>query len=41
MGYESRYERYLIIHIVKGNVDKRETLTDKAYQRRRHTFYGT
>jgi hypothetical protein len=41
MGYESRYERYLIIHIIKGNVDKRETLTDEAYQRRRHTFYGT
>jgi hypothetical protein len=39
MGYESRYERYLIIHIVQGNVKKRETLTDKAYQRRRHTFY--
>jgi hypothetical protein len=34
MGYESRYERYLVIDITNGQVTKQETLTDQAYQRR-------
>lgn len=38
MGYESRYERYLVVHILKGNVAEQKVLTDKEYQRRRQNF---
>jgi hypothetical protein len=34
MGYESRFERYLIMDIQKGVVVKQETLTDKQFQNR-------
>jgi hypothetical protein len=40
MGYKSRYERYLVIHILKGNVEKQETLTEREYQYRRHKISG-
>jgi hypothetical protein len=38
MGYESRYERYLVMSIKKGVVVKEVTITDKEYQRRRRNL---
>jgi hypothetical protein len=34
MGYESRFERYLIMDIQEGVVVKQETLSDKQFQKR-------
>ncbi len=34
MGYESRFEKYLIINIQAGVIVKQETLTDKQFQKR-------
>jgi hypothetical protein len=38
MGYESRYERYLVMSIKKGVVITEATITDKEYQRRRRNL---
>jgi hypothetical protein len=38
IGYESRYERYLVMNIKKGVVVKEVTITDKEYQRRRRSL---